>query len=533
MISDATLPPSSMLGDHERVVEWLRQPQTYVGHPTLIETIETHISCVFLCGDRVLKLKKPLQFDFVDFSTVERREQACRDEVRLNRRLAGEVYRGVRAVTQTVDGGYEFDGPGKTVDWVVEMQRLPDELMLDHQIRCGTLCDEDTERLGKFLAQFYAASPGLTVAPEVYLENLLRHVQANRQSLLDACSDPVQRQRIKRIHTSQLRMLWSDVDAFLDRVRRGRIVDGHGDLRPEHICLLDRPVVFDCVEFSAELRQIDALDELCFLAVECDRLRAERVGTSFLGEYGRTCDDPMPVSLIAFYKSYRAVVRAKVAALRACQAQGDLRYSQFALAENYLRLAERYLRNAGARPLLLIICGLMGSGKSTLAQTLSDRIAAELIRTDVVRDELLPASTAVAAFGEGRYQPELRDQVYHEVLHRAAELLDGNLSVLLDGTYALARDREAAIECGHRRGAEVFVVECVCPQAISMERIERRRRAAHQDASEARTEHYEQQRRSWEPHSNSATVLKIDSSQPIQTQFEQIMNRLSRLGCTS
>jgi uncharacterized protein len=200
------------------------------------------------------------------------------------------------------------------------------------------------------------------------------------------------------------------------------------------------------------------------------------------------------------------------------------------LAESYLRLAERYLRSAGARPLLLIICGLMGSGKSTLAQTLTDQLAADLVRTDVVRDEILPVSTAEAAFGEGRYRPELRERVYHEVLRRAAERLDGNLSVLLDGTYALARDREAAIECGRSRGADVVVVECVCPPAISMERIERRHRASQKDASEARADLFEQQRRSWEPHSDSAIVLQIDSSQPVQAQVDVIMSRLLRIG---
>lgn len=526
MNSNAAPPSAPLDSDHERVAEWLRRPETYSSQPTHVDTIETHISRVFLAGDCVLKLKKPVHFEFVDFSSLERRERACREEVRLNRRLAGDVYRAVRAITATADGGYEFDGPGKTVDWVVEMRRLPEDRMLEHQIRCGTLRDEDLDRLGKFLAQFYTAAPGLTLAPDAYVEDLHRHVQANRQSLLDACSDAMQRHRIKRVHTWQLRMLWSDSETFLDRVRKARIVDGHGDLRPEHICLLDPPVVFDCVEFSSELRRNDALDEICFLAMECDRLRAERVGSSILEEYGRVSGDRFPASLIAFYKSYRAVVRAKVAALRACQAQAELRYSQFALAENYLRRAERYLRDAGARPLLLIVCGLMGSGKSTLAQTLAEGLAVELVRTDVVRDELLPASATEAAFGEGRYQPELRDQVYYEVLRRAAEQLDGNLSVLVDGTYALAKDREAAIECGRHRGADVIIVECVCPPAISMERIERRRGAAQKDASEARTDLYEQQRRSWEPHSDSAVVIKIDSSQSVRAQFEQVVRRI-------
>lgn len=357
---------------HDSIVLWLKRPETYAHHPREVEFIETHISRVFLAGDRVFKLKKPVRFDFLDFSTTEKREQACRDEVRLNRRMAGNVYCGVHAITRGADGDYELDGSGQVLDWVVEMRRLPADRILEDQLCRGTVPREDLDRLTRFLARFYAEASRLHIAPEDYVRTLIQHVEANRRSLQETCTDAVQRHRVRRIHTAQLRLLGSEPELFTDRVRGGRIVEGHGDLRPEHVCLLDPPVIFDCIEFSADFRRVDALDELCFLAMECDRLHSEYVGESILAEYRLACTDSPAARLVAFYKSYRAVVRAKVAALRANQLRGALHYAQCARAEQYLTLADRYLCKAGAGPLLIVVCGLMGSGKSTLARLLSE-----------------------------------------------------------------------------------------------------------------------------------------------------------------
>lgn len=515
--------------EHVRLRGWLARPGAYAEPTTRVETIETHISYVFLTDCSVYKLKKPVRFEFLDFSSPELRERACREEVRLNRRLAPQVYRGVRAVTRTTAGDFEFDGRGPIVDWVVEMQRLPAERMLDERLRSGTLGDEEVRRLAEFLAEFYVAASPLAVLPDDYTAHLRQHVRANRADLVAAELDASSAAAVRRVHTAQLRLICGEPELFCARIRDGRIVDGHGDLRPEHVALIDPPAVFDCLEFSAELRQIDVVDELCFLAMECERLGAPAVGECVLEAYRRRSGDQPPHAVVTFYKSYRACVRAKVAALRARQLAGKLRDEQLRFAASYLAAAERAWRGEPVRPLLFVVCGLMGTGKTTLARALCDELGLDLIRTDVVRRELLPSTGEKAAYGEGRYDDDARRRVYEEVLRRAAGKLGAGASVVLDAAFSRAEDRERALQVGRDAGADVQLVECCCSAEDSLARIRERLSQPTADASEARPELYAQQRDAWEPSPALAAAYRADPSRTTAEHVAGIIRRLPRL----
>jgi len=501
-------------------LQCLADPRSYPDHPRTVQRIDTHASSVFLTDRTVYKLKKPVRFDFLDFSTVEKREQACREELRLNRRMAPSVYTAVVPITLQPDGSAAIGGSGRPLDWVVQMRRLPAERMLDELIRSHRLTDADIRRLADFLGKYYAAAEPLVLRTDEFLASLIEHVEENFRTL---CAAPgVELAQVRRVHTPQLRLLKCNLDLFRSRVLDGRVIDGHGDLRPEHVCLLDPPVVFDCLEFSASLRHVDVLDELCFLAMECDALQAESVGQSMLDAYRKASHDRPPQALVTFYKAYRACVRAKVAALRATQLTGEATDAQLRLVAQYLDLAEGYLQAAGVRPLLLVVSGLMGSGKSTLARAFSDELGIEILRTDAVRDELFPEKDAADDFAQGRYRPEARRQVYDEVFRRATMQLAAGNSVVLDGTFAEATSQDAALQCAEAAGADVRFVQCTCPRDVALQRIESRRRQNPADPSEARPELYDRQAAARQQSEGCGPPCCVDTTESMGAQLRAV-----------
>lgn len=506
-----------------RVVEFLRRRTSYADIPRTVQLIETHISLVFVTDRFVYKLKKPVQFDFLDFSTVELRRQACEAEVRLNRRQARNVYLGVHPIWTDSRGQLHLDGVearGPVVDYVVQMRRLPTERTLDVLIQRHLLTDAEITQLAATLTEFYLAAPPLEVQPALYRCTIERHVRANRAALLETCSAE-SAPLIQRVHTAQLRTLLTQPELFNQRVAQGRIVEGHGDLRPEHICLVSPPVIFDCVEFNAEFRQLDIADELSFLAMECDLLGAPGVGETVIASYQAASDDRPAAELWAFYKAYRASVRAKVAALRSAQLEGSAREAAFQLAVSYLTLADQYLRPF-ERPLLLVVGGLMGSGKSTLAQAASDALGAVWLRSDVVRQTLFPGGRESAGYNDARYQPQSRSAVYDELLRQAGAHLAQGVSVVLDATFGQLAHRKAALALAQEHGADGWWIECRCPRQIAQDRIAKRLTSAEPDASEARPELYDQQAADWQAGTVAAKSLAIDTTRPLEGQLTHL-----------
>jgi hypothetical protein len=268
------------------------------------------------------------------------------------------------------------------------------------------------------------------------------------------------------------------------------------------------------------------LDELSFLAMECDLLQAKEVGDRVLEAYQQQAHDQPPPGLIPFYKSYRATVRAKVAALRTEQLTGQARQLQQQLAKQYLDLADGYLREAGSRPLLICVMGLMGTGKSTLARALAAELGMEMLRTDEVRQELFPVSQVQESFGAGRYEAESRARVYDELLRRTHSRLQAGVSIILDATFAQAEPREAALQCVRDSGADVFFVECICPREVALQRIESRRQQVIADASEARPDLYDRQAAEWQQISNEIPHTQVDTTLTLSDQLAKVFAKL-------
>jgi uncharacterized protein len=335
-------------------IAFLMRGDSYQPAAPQVSRHETHMSQVFLAGDRVYKLKKPVRFPYLDFSTLARREAACRAELKLNRRLAPDIYREIEPLTRSAQG-LAIAGDGEVVDWLVVMNRLDESRMLDRVIAEKRLHRWQLDRLIAVLVQFYRRASAAFISPAEHAAELWRGLAYNRRILLDPRFE-LPCGLVRYIDTIQRRFLTDRAELLADRVRTRHIVDGHGDLRPEHVWLGDPVRIIDCLEFNARLRMVDPFDEIAFLCVECERL-----GAGWAGEYLRrrlvhALHDGHSEELFVFYRCHRAMLRARLAIAHLLEPDPRTPEKWPALARTYLRLAaadavrlERNLRKRAGR----------------------------------------------------------------------------------------------------------------------------------------------------------------------------------------
>ncbi|MEX1206390.1 MAG: hypothetical protein WEB85_14185 [Dongiaceae bacterium] len=325
----------------EAKVEFLKRPEAYPERPRRVETVETHMSWVFLTDRYAYKLKKPVRYDYLDYGTVEARRRNSEEEIRLNRRLAPEVYLDLVPLVGDAADGLRLGGAGVPVDWLVKMRRLPEAVRLDRAIETGTLDEAELRRATILLAEFYRRAPPVEVAPADYRRGFAAGIEGSHRDLLRP-EFGLPAAPLERATAAQLRFLEGRSEVLDRRVRERRIVEAHGDLRPEHIYLGPQPVIVDCLEFNRAFRILDPADELAYLAMECDRLNAPAVGQLFLDTYGRVTGDEPPAPLLRFYKCFRACLRAKIAIWHLDEPAPRDRAQWTNRAAAYLRLAEGY-----------------------------------------------------------------------------------------------------------------------------------------------------------------------------------------------
>jgi len=329
--------------DVSQKVALLTDPRTYPDPPARIESIETHMSWVFLTATHAYKMKKPVRYAYLDFGTLAAREWNCREELRLNQPLAPDVYLDVVPLAMEPTGTVRLEGAGTTVEWLVKMRRLPANRMLDRLIREQNLDPHDIERLAQLLVAFYRAAAPVDMNGADYRAQFAHTIALNR-SVLGLARYALPPELVAAPHDALAHALVA-ASAMLDRrtVER-RIVEGHGDLRPEHVCLEPRPVIFDRLEFKREFRLLDAVDELSFFAMECERLGAARVGRLLLERYRALTGDRPTEPLRLFYSAHRACVRARLAILHIDELPPGAGTAWRERALAYLRLAQEYCR---------------------------------------------------------------------------------------------------------------------------------------------------------------------------------------------
>lgn len=333
----------------EAKVDFLKKPESFPD--TLqVEVVETHMSWVFLTGKYVYKMKKPVSYDFLDFHTTQLRFAYCLEEVLINSPLAGDTY--IRIVPLNIYNGHlQLDGLGETVDWLVMMKQIPARYMVCNAVKEGNASQQDLIKAAKLLNNFYHTSPPFKMDPGEYQQRMMKEVQVNSKYLLRPDFKIFKNKVIREIEENLTHFIMQFTHIFDERVKQGKVVDCHGDLKPEHIFLTPKPVIIDRLEFNSELRIMDIAEELSYLSVECDLLKASFVGELFLDIYKKQNKDDIPDILIWFYKAKRAFLRAKLVISHL----QERRYAKEAVkwqtkCFTYLRLAHDYCQNFPGYP---------------------------------------------------------------------------------------------------------------------------------------------------------------------------------------
>lgn len=490
--------------DHEALIDSLMDPQRWAGGGDR-RRIDTHISTVVLAGEFAYKIKKPLDLGFLNFLTLDARRDACHEELRLNVRLAPDIYQRVCTITGDT-GAPEIDGPGEVIDWAVRMQRFdPNAILSRHPGRLtAELITDLAGRVARFHAGVSRSPPEASFGgPSAVLRPMIDNIDAIRsQADVDvALIDALHAWIVKR---------HAELTPLLERRREeGHVRECHGDLHLGNVALIDdEPVVFDAIEFNPELRWIDTVDDFAFLTMDLHERGREDLAHRFLDAYLQHSGDYQGMALLSLYEVYRAMVRAKIASIRLGQLdlEGTARAPLRKETTDYLALAHKL--TAKPEPVLLLMSGVSGSGKSTVAAEILDWLPAVRLRSDVERKRLLGIAAGSDASGGG-YGEDMTQRTYVRLERLATEVLAAGYSAVLDATFLQAARRQRFHRLALRLGVPYRIIDCDAPQGVLRQRV-LDRRGRKDNVSDADIGVLERQLRSRQPLGPEERCLSIE-----------------------
>jgi aminoglycoside phosphotransferase family enzyme/predicted kinase len=530
----------AVLAEVSELVRDLLRPEAFGAEAGVAVALRTtHASWVFLVGDEAWKLKRPVDLGFLDFRTVEARRHDCEEEVRLNRRLAPDVYLAVEPVHRTPAGLKVGAADGPIVDWAVRMRRLPDEASAEAMLARGALDAAALARLAAHAARFLAearAVPALG-APEI----LRASVEENFAQVAPFLGELLDQATWDEARAFQLGQLTTGAERFGARAREGRIREGHGDLRLEHVYFLppagggsggEEIAIIDCIEFNERFRCGDAAGEAAFLAMELESAGRFDLADGFVARFAEASDDFGLYGVLDFYLSYRAWVRGKVAAFVAADVgtPPELRARKRQEARRDFALARSCAGTALDPPFLIAVGGPPGSGKSTLAGGLGRVLAAPVVASDRVR-KALGGIAATTRGGADLYRPEMNERTYREMFGRARRVVESGRGVLLDATFSTPASRAAAAELARACGVRFAFIEARC-SAVETLRARLAAREAGPSVSDATEALLEPLLRRYQPlgPGDPQPALTIDTVAPPAVVVAAALDQLRRVG---
>ncbi|MFH1116193.1 MAG: AAA family ATPase [Pseudomonadota bacterium] len=479
----------------------MSDPTIYPHRPESVRVVQTHISIVFIAGDLVYKIKKPVDFGFLDFTTPEKRRHFCMREVLLNSRFSEGIYLDVVPIHRA-GSKVNLRGEGKEIEAAVLMRRIPEECVLDTMLDNEKVTEELLDRLGDRLAFLHSKAPG---GPEITGYGSVEVVSQNLRENFDQTRRfiglTIDGQTHEEISNRAFDWLESNRDLLRARMNNGFIRDCHGDLHLDHVVILNGIMLVDCIEFNDRFRFSDTAADLAFLLMDLDFRGFPAYGNRTARRYAQASGDKQAGNLIGFYKSYRAFVRGKVNsfALEDEALSGSAKSAAREKARDYFRLALASLKPPPP-PSLIVMAGLSGSGKSYLSSRLGLRTGIEVIRSDVVRKQSVGVPIGehrLDMYGQGIYTPNSTEQTYKLILERAGGSLGQGESVILDASFIRYKHRAAARELARKSGARLTLIECVVPGHIAHRRLDERM-SEQNEPSDGRWEIFERQKSEFE-----------------------------------
>lgn len=462
MTSTAWDTRTSNRDDQAEVIAFLADSATH--HGEAVECVETHISIIFLAGNRAYKLKRAVAFDYLDFSTPERRRVMCQAEVRLNRRTAPAIYKGVLPITRAADGSLSLGGEGEPVDWVVRMARFDQSQLLDRLAQSQALSIALIDRLGRTIAAFHRDAAVRIHRGGAHGMRLV--VDGNAHDLQDEAL------------SARTRAELAAMSPLLEQRRRdGFVRECHGDLHLGNIVVIDgAPTLFDAIEFNDDFACTDVLYDLAFLIMDLGHRGLAAHANALWNAYLEETAEYRGLALMPLFLSCRAAVRAKIS-------QASARVHHDAAERDRLRDAARhYLGEASAllehqSPQAVLIGGPSGAGKSTVAAALAPRIGrspgAVVLRSDVIRKQICGVDR-LSPLGPDGYTRDVSVRVYRELATRARQVLDGGCTVIVDATFLRSDDRRIVESAIRPTGATCHAFWLDAPDAVLIERLRRR-----------------------------------------------------------
>ncbi len=484
---------------------WLdtfKNPGSYHDNTNEVKFVQTHISWVFITDTFVYKIKKPVNFGFLDFTSLEKREFYCKEEIRLNKRLCPDIYKKVEKITEK-DGKFQIGGEGDPIEWCVVMDKMPEDYMMDRLINREELDASCIDLIVDALCPFYLDRDKHRDAGEFGKKDTVYfNINENFEQTEGFKESVISREAYNYLLNYNMNFFKENNDLFEKRIKDNRIVDGHGDLYSANICFNDKKdkvYVFDCIEFNDRFRCSDVVCDVGFLSMDLDFHGLYDLSKYFDNKIKSRLTDNDFFRLLDFYKCYRAYVRGKIGCFTFASPQIDEKTRKNALntARDYFNLALRY---AGYKPLekptLYIFYGLSGTGKSYVSNIFSEKTGISLYNSDIVRKKILdlnPQTHFYEEFQQGIYSKDITEKTYMALLRNAAKNLIKYQSVILDATFIDPLWRKKAIQIATDLEANIKFLHCACAEDVIFERISKRMEDK-TSSSDARLEIYLKQK---------------------------------------
>ena len=478
------------VGAHDNdLIAFLLDPRSYPERPFAVTHHETHISHVFVGDAFVYKIKKPVNFGFLDFSTLEKRHFYCREEVVLNSRLAGDVYLGVVPIYGR-DGRYSFrrSKGAHVAEYAVRMKTIPEERLLASLIGAGRLLEAEAAEAGAMVARFHRQAPVHRAGPYGGLSSVRTNTEENFEQIGPYRGCTVDAGLYDRLVEGTHAFINHNETLFRQRKTGGFVREGHGDLHAQHVCLIRPPVIVDCIEFNKRFRIGDVLEDIAFLLMDLEEKGRHDLSLAVSRAYFARFPSACSVDLLRFYKTYRAVVRGKIEGFTAkvlADEDGGKAEAAKKRAADYFSLAGYYMEQSHSVFNPVVLMGPSGSGKSAAATgLLGDAL---VLRSDEVRKKLAGLNTAdhvYVDFGTGLYSAGTTEKTYRAMTEETVAACREGRRVVVDATFLTSGLVRPFYDACMKEGLNPFFVSCFADAAVLRERV-RRRVEDGSDASDA------------------------------------------------